>query len=155
DVNPADIDGSILIHEHLSLGGTDWGIDRPTTKWYDDVDMIADEVAACRPSGVRCIVDMGTGDLGRRIAALRTVATRSGMHIVAGGGLHAKADSPPDTLRKTADQIADDFFRLATAERWGAIGEMGTGADVPMDADERKALNAAARLHHRTGLAII
>src|SRR5262249_32815858 len=112
-------------------------------------------VAACRPSGVRCIVDMGTSDLGRKIGALRAIATRSKMHIVASGGLHGKSDYPPDTPRKTADQIADDWVRLAAAERWGAIGEIGTGTDVPMDAEERKALTAAARLHHRTGLAII
>jgi len=60
DVKPSAIDGPILIHEHLSLGGTDWGIERPASKWYDDVDLIANEVAACRASGVRCIVDMGT-----------------------------------------------------------------------------------------------
>ena len=155
DVSPAEIDGPILIDEHLSLGGTDWGIERPTTKWYDDVDLIASEVAACRPNGVRCIVDMGTSDLGRKIGALRTIATRSKMYIVAGGGLHGKSDYPPDTLRKTADQIADDLYRLAIAERWGAIGETGTGTDVPMDPYERTALIAAAKLHHRTGLAIV
>jgi len=155
DVNPSEIDGPILIHEHLSLGGTDWGIERPASKWYDDVDLIANEVAACRASGVRCIVDMGTSDLGRRIGALRTIATQSKMLIVASGGLHGKSDYPPGTSAKTADQIADDFYRLAIAERWGAIGEMGTGTDVPMDAEERKALNAAAKLHHRTGLPIV
>lgn len=155
DISPAEIDGPVLIHEHLSLGGTDWGIERPASKWYEDVDVIASEVAACRTSGVRCIVDMGTSDLGRRIDSLRTIATKSNMLIVASGGLHAKDDYPPATARKTADDIADDFFRLATAERWGAIGEMGTGTAVPMDADERKALLAAAQLHQRTGLAIV
>jgi predicted metal-dependent phosphotriesterase family hydrolase len=77
------------------------------------------------------------------------------MLIVASGGLHGKSDYPPGTAAKTADQIADDFYRLAIAERWGAIGEMGTGTDVPMDAEERKALNAAAKLHRRTGLPIV
>ena len=118
DVNPAEIDGPILIHEHLSLGGTDGGIERPASKWYDDVDLIANEVAACRASGVRCVVDMGTSDLGRRIGALRTIATQSNMPIVASGGLHGKSDYPPATAGKTADQIAADFYRLAIAERW-------------------------------------
>jgi len=155
DVSPAEIDGPVLIHEHLSLGGTAWGIERPTTKWYDDVDLVASEVTACKASGVRCIVDMGTSDLGRKIDALRTIATRSTMHIVASGGLHGKSDYPPGTTSKTADQIADDFYRLAIAERWGAIGEMGTGTDVPMDPAERTALLAAAKLNLRTGLAIV
>jgi predicted metal-dependent phosphotriesterase family hydrolase len=155
DVHPAEIDGPILIHEHLSLGGTEWGIERPATKWYDDVDLMAREVAACRPSGVRCIVDMGTSDLGRKIDALRTIATRSSMHIVASGGLHGKSDYPPETRGQTADQIADGFYRRAIAERWGVIGEMGTGTGVPMDPEERTALLAAAKLHRRTGLAIV
>jgi predicted metal-dependent phosphotriesterase family hydrolase len=155
DVSPAEIDGPILIHEHLSLGGTDWGIQRPATKWYDDVDLMVSEVAACRPDGVRCIVDMGTSDLGRKIDALRTIATRSKMHIVASGGLHGKSDYPPETLHQNADQMADRFYRQAIAERWGVIGEMGTGTDVPMDPVERTALTAAAKLHHRTGLAIV
>ncbi len=155
DVNPSAIDGPILMHEHLSLGGTDWGIERPASTWYDDVDLIASEVAACRASGVRCIVDMGTSGLGRRIAALRTIATRSNMLIVASGGLHGRSDYPPGTAGKTADQLADDFYRLAMAERWGAIGEMGTGPQVPMDGEERKALIAAAKLHERTGLPIV
>lgn len=155
DISPTEIDGPILIHEHLSIGATAWGVERPATKWYEDVDSIASEVAACRTSGVRCIVDMGTSDLGRNIDALRTISTRSKMHIVASGGLHAKEDYPPGTLGKSADEIADDFLRLATAERWGAIGEMGTGTDMPMDAGERKALLAAAKLQRRTGLPIV
>ena len=155
DVSPAEIDGPILIHEHLSLGGTDWGIERPATKWYEDVDLMATEVAACKASGVRCVVDNGTSDLGRKISALRAIARRSDMLIVAGGGLHGRSDYPPDATRKSVEQIADDFQRLATVERWGAIGEMGTGTDVPMNVEERKALLAAATLHHRTGLPII
>jgi phosphotriesterase-related protein len=155
DVRPEDIDGPILIHEHLSLGGTPWGVERPASKWYDDVDLIAREVSACRVSGVRCIVDNGTSDLGRKIEALRAIAARSNVLIVAGGGLHGKSDYPPDALRKSADRLADDFHQLAVAERWGVIGEMGTGTDVPMDAEERKALLAAAKVSQRTGLPII
>jgi phosphotriesterase-related protein len=77
------------------------------------------------------------------------------MLIVASGGLHAKDDYPPDVARKSADEIANDFQRLAASERWGAIGEIGTGTAVPMDPEERKVLVAAAKLQLRTGLPII
>jgi phosphotriesterase-related protein len=154
DVPPERITGATLIHEHLSMGRPDWAADRPST-FYDNVDLIADEVKACAKDGVSCIVDTGGRDLGRKIDALRTIATRSGMLIVACGGFHLKPDYPPDTFQKTEDQIAEDFYTLAKAERWGAIGEMGTGTAVPMDADERKVLRAAAKLHGRTGLSII
>jgi len=106
DVKPSAIDGPILIHEHLSLGGTDWGIERPASKWYDDVDLIANEVAACRASGVRCIVDMGTSDLGRRIGALRTIATQSNMLIVASGGLHGYPPGTPPKPRIRSPTIS-------------------------------------------------
>jgi predicted metal-dependent phosphotriesterase family hydrolase len=152
DVPPERITGATLIHEHLSMGNTG---DNPALKFYRDVNLIADEVKACAGEGVSCIVDTGGMDLGRSIDALRTIASRSGMLIVASGGLHSKDGYPPDTFQKTEEQIAEDFYRLATAERWGAIGEMGTGTAVPMDAQERKVLRAAARLHARTGLAII
>lgn len=77
------------------------------------------------------------------------------MLIVACGGLHGKSGYPPDTFRKSEDQIAEDFFVLSQSERWGAIGEIGTGTAVPMDLDERKVLRATAKLHARTGLSII
>ena len=152
DVPPERITGATLIHEHLSMTSAS---NNPALAFYQDVDLMADEVKACANDGVSCIVDAGGMDLGRSIDALRTIATRSGMLIVASGGLHLKAGYPADTLQKSEEQVADDFYRLATAERWGAIGEMGTGTAVPMDAQERKVLRAAARLHARTGLSII
>ena len=152
DVPPERIAGATLIHEHLSMGSTS---DTPALKFYKDLDLMSEEVKACANDGVGCIVDVGGLDLGRSIDALRTIATRSGMLIVASGGLHLKDGYPPDTFKKTEEQIAEDFYQLATVERWGAIGEMGTGTSVPMDVDERKVLRAAARLHARTGLSII
>ncbi|HEY2850450.1 MAG TPA: hypothetical protein VGI97_11270 [Gemmatimonadaceae bacterium] len=145
DVAPERLSGTTLIHEHLSSSAA----------FTDDVGLIADEVKACAQDGVSCIVDAGTDGLGRKIDALRTIATRSGMLIVACGGLHAKDDYPADALTKTADQIADDLVEKARRERWGAIGEMGTSTAVPMDPIERKGLEAAAKAHLRTGLSII
>lgn len=145
DVSPDEIDGPILFHEHLSM----------RSPWTDDLELMAQEVAACKASGVRCIVDNGTIDLGRKIASLRTIAERSNMLIVASGGLHAGEDYPPEFAHKSADEMADAMFRLATTERWGSIGEMGTKNAVPIDREERNGLLAAAKLHQRTGLPII
>ena len=152
DVPPERIAGATLIHEHLSMG---FAGDSPALRFYQDIDLMVDEVKACARDGVRCIVDTGTMDLGRSIDALRAIARKSGMLIVAGGGLHLKDGYPADVLQKTEEQVAEDFYKLATAERWGAIGEIGTGTAGPMDPQERKVLRAAARLHARTGLSII
>jgi phosphotriesterase-related protein len=151
DVAPESITGATLIHEHLSMGITSTN---PAVQFYRDLDLMADEVRSCASDGVSCIVDAGGQDLGRSIDALRTIATRSGMLIVAGGGHHTKTVYPADLIQKTDEQIAEEFVRLATAERWGVIGEIGTGTAVPMDPDERKVFRAAAKTHARTGLSI-
>src|ERR1051326_2155090 len=96
DVPTARLTGMTLFHEHLSMSRQSG---QPI--FYDDTALIADEVRACAADGVSCIVDAGTAGLGRKIAALRTIAQRSGMLIVAGGGLHAKSDYAPDVFRKT------------------------------------------------------
>ncbi|HEY2376056.1 MAG TPA: hypothetical protein VGH98_08790 [Gemmatimonadaceae bacterium] len=150
DIPPDRLTGITLVHEHLSLSSRDG-----SPMFYDDVGLIADEVKACANDGVSCIVDTGNADLGRKIDSLRTIATRSGMHIVASGGRYRKVRYPPDVFQKTADQIADDLVEQANLERWGALGEIGTSVDVPTDPVERKVLQAVAKAHARTGLPII
>ena len=152
DVAPEDITGATLIHEHLSAGMTS---SNPAVQFYRDLDLMSDEVKACSRDGVSCIVDTGNVDLGRSIDALRTIATKSGMLIVAGGGHHTRKVYPAEIFQQTEEQIAEDLVRLATAERWGVIGEIGTGTSLPMDPDERKVLRAVAIAHARTGLSII
>ena len=152
DVPPLQITGATLIHEHLSMNAHG---NNPAFGFYRDLDLMSDEVRACAADGVSCIVDTGGTSLDRSIDALRAFAGRSGVLIVAGGGLHTKPVYPADTLRKTEKQIAEEFYNLATSERWGVIGEIGTGTAVPMDPQERKVLLAVARLHARTGLSII
>src|SRR5258708_7500396 len=85
DIPPERLSGTTLIHEHLSMSRADRA---PT--FYDDVGLIADEVKACAQDGISCIVDTGNAGLGRKVDALRTIATRSGVHIVASGGLYRK-----------------------------------------------------------------
>src|SRR5205823_10730353 len=85
DIPPERLTGTTLFHEHLSMSRAD-----KAATFYDDVGLIADEVKACAPDGISCIVDTGVAGLGRKIDALRTIATRSGVHIVACGGLHVK-----------------------------------------------------------------
>jgi phosphotriesterase-related protein len=82
----------------------------------------------------------------------QNIARRSSVHIVVGGGLHTQRSYPPDIATKAAEQIADDFMRDATADRWGAMGEIGTSKE--MHADERKVLQAVSMVHQRTGLPI-
>src|SRR5437763_7701356 len=80
DLPPDRLTGTTLIHEHLSMSSPG------RTLFYDDVRLMVDEVKACAQNGVSCIVDTGNAGLGRHIDALRSIATLSGVHIVACGG---------------------------------------------------------------------
>jgi phosphotriesterase-related protein len=130
--------GAALMHEHVTAGG--------------NVDVLVDEVRASGQEGVSCLVDAATG---KRSAAalesLRTIATRSGMHIVVAGGYY-KDPYPPAVAQKTEAEIVDELAHDAAAERWGALGEIGTSLD--MQPDERKMLRAVSKVHLLTGLPI-
>jgi len=136
--------GAALIHEHLTAGG--------------NVDVLVDEVKAAGKDGVSCIVDAATG---RRnpdaIERLKTISTRSGMHVVVAGGYFEDLDNlqtayPPQVAKMTEDEIADEFVRDAVAQRWGAFGEIGTSNTTRPD--ERKVMRAIAKAHKRNGLPI-
>jgi len=136
--------GAALMHEHLTAGG--------------NVDVVVDELKASGQQGLSCIVDAATGR--REEAALeklRTIATRSGVHVVVAGGYFQDLDNlqtpyPPQVAQMTVDQIAEQFARDANAQRWGALGEIGTSNT--MRPDERKVLRAVGKAHLRSGLPI-
>jgi predicted metal-dependent phosphotriesterase family hydrolase len=139
DVPPDALgNGAALMHEHVTAGG--------------DVNVLVDEVRASGQEGVSCLVDAAIGK--RRPGALedlRTIATRSGVHIVAAGGYY-KSPYPPEVVKKSEEELADELSRDAIADRWGALGEIGTSLE--MTADERKMLRAVSVAHKRTGLPI-
>ncbi len=136
--------GTALVHEHVTAGG--------------NVDVLVDELKAASQQGLSCIVDAATG---RReepaLERLRTISTRTGVHIVAAGGYFQDLDNlqtayPPQVAQMTVEQLADQFVQDAKAQRWGAFGEIGTSNT--MRPDERKVIRAIARAHLRTGLPI-
>ncbi len=138
DVTPDRLGpGAALMHEHVTTG---------------TVDVLVEELRASGQEGVSCVVDASTGKRGAdALQNLRTIASRSGMHIVAAGGYY-KAPYPEAIAQKSEEQIAEELVRDATVERWGALGEIGTSLE--MHGDERKMLRAVSQVHRRTGLPI-
>ena len=70
----------------------------------------------------------GYGSRSRR--RCKRIASESGVHIVASGGYYMQRNYPPDIATKSADQIADDLVRDASAQRLGAFGEIGQQGGV-------------------------
>ena len=160
DIPPAELSpGAVLFHEHLSMHypltnalAAAQGAAAPN-HFSDDVPMMIDETRAAGKDGVSCIVDGGHPDMDRNLDALKRIASESGVHIVASGGYYMQRNYPADIATKTADQIADDLVREATAQRLGAFGEIGQQGGE-LTADEKKVFTAVGKAQARTGLPI-
>ena len=159
DLNPQDITGPTLFHEHLSIR-------YPLTKalaeaqgrpvppsFSDDVDLMIEETKLARQDGVACIVDGGHPDMDRDLTALKKIASDSGVHIVGSGGFYMQRNYPADLAQKSADQLADELVADAKAQRLGAFGEIGQQGGVLTD-DERKVFGAVAKAQAKSGLPI-
>jgi phosphotriesterase-related protein len=126
-----------------------------TPNWLEDENAVVEELRAAAEQGLSLIVSGGTHDMGQSPAQVRRIAERVlpyGVHVVLADALHSQPRYPPDVATKTDRQLADEFVRAAIAERWGALGELGSSLE--MHPDERKVFRAIAQIHVRTGLPI-
>jgi phosphotriesterase-related protein len=154
--------GAILFHEHMSFDSSFFekmrpaNAPRPATppprSYLENVDAVIDEVRATGKEGVSCIVDGGHADMGTSYTNLRTIAERSGVHIVASGGYYLQTTYPADVATKSEDELVDGLVRDAATERWGAFGEIGSSPE--MTADERKVFRVIGKTQRRTALPI-
>ncbi len=116
DVAPGAITGPTLFHEHMSLSKAYWdqmlagmtpearqrlSVPPGETYFLEDLDLIVREMRAAREDGIACLVDGGHADMGRSVAFLRDVSTRSGMPIVVSGGYYTQPFHPADLAGMT------------------------------------------------------
>jgi phosphotriesterase-related protein len=163
---PPDSLSAILFHEHLHISSSHGlqpvnavvrgqggpGMPNLTRDATEDFDGMVEELKQAAKDGVGCIVDGGHADMGRRAPYLRQLSKRSGLPIVVSGGYYSSRSYAPEVLAASEDELVEEFVAYATAERWGAMGEIGTSAQI--DADERKVVRAVARMHLRTHVPI-
>src|SRR6185295_9457666 len=156
DVSPDALgSGATWFHEHLGLAFTSPPLQREPGKPAPplNLELVVDELRASAKDGVTCIVDAA---IGRRSAEqleeLRTIATRSGVHIVVAGGYYRAPYPTAANIQRSEDEIAQELVQDAASQRCGAFGEIGTSLEL--HADERKMLRAVSRAHLLTGLPI-
>lgn len=127
----------------------------------DDLPIVAEELALFADAGGRTVVDNTTG-AGRRPAALRELARRTGLNLVMAGGwcLSHGLDHdlrPPDVDRLAAELISEirDGVPVPGEEpvRVGVIGEIGVGPHFT--GSERVTLQAASIAQRETGLPML
>ena len=167
DLAPNDLaHGAVLFHEHMSLDIPFWdrlvGTDNPGRESFigspdspyfmQDVDWMVAELRAAAREGVAALVDGGHADMGRDVSFLRTVSEQSGMPIVVSGGYYTDPFHPPELAELTDDDIAASLAEAATAERWGAFGEIASSAE--MTPGERKVFHAIGKAYLLTNVPI-
>ena len=110
---------------------------------------------AVRRSGWPTVVDVTSVGLAR-IAALRSMATRTGLNIVMGRGFYRRAYFPAAVDELSTDAVADwivrDIEEGVDGVRAGIIMEIG--CDRVMTALEERSFRARRRAQRRTGLSI-
>jgi phosphotriesterase-related protein len=155
--------GATMMHEHL-VGVGNYSSPPPpnacpmpcappvSAPVIQGLDLLVEELKATAADGVTCIVNSTIVlPTEQQTQSLRELSTRSGMHIIAGGGSF-RAAYPPNFAQVSEDQFAETIVQAAIAQRWGAFGEIGTS--MQMEADERKFLIALSKAQLRTNLPI-
>lgn len=163
-VHPAaDADGRSISSQPVRLDNL-WWVRQNYTLSVDNI-VLADETLAIgelarfRDVGGGTVVEATPAGLGRDPRGLARVAAASGVNIVMGCGYYVRPSHPPGLSSKDGalveDEILGDLLEGAdgTGIRSGIIGEIG--CSWPIDDDERKVLQAAARVQKQTGYALL
>jgi phosphotriesterase-related protein len=179
DYRPEELGGgATLFHEHMSLApdflvrfrqyaaeaqavnrppnapapAAPTGGPNPDLSWMKDLDLMSGELAIAKHEGIACIVDAGHPDMGRDIGVVRQISTKSGLPIVASGGLYAQPFYSREISTMSEEAIAEALIAQAEADPIGAYGEIGSWNY--MTKDERKVFRAVGRAHLATNIPI-
>jgi phosphotriesterase-related protein len=168
DIEPADL-GPTYAHEHLVIDGGGF-IEASSDFLLADLDKAVAELEAPRALGLAAIVDALPCAAGRNVVMLAEASRRSGVHVLASSGLHLSQVYRADawTEHESAQDLADRFeadvvdgidtndYRGAsivrTEHRAGVIKIAGS---AELTDRERRAFEAAAAVHVRTGCPIL
>jgi phosphotriesterase-related protein len=124
----------------------------------DDPELSFRELMYYKAAGGQGLIDMTTVGIKPDPEALRALAQRTGLHVVAGCGYYRQPVLPAEIHDRSAEEIADDLLRWLTEGMYGTtiqaglMGELGTSS--PIYPFEERQLRAAARVHRQTGASI-
>jgi phosphotriesterase-related protein len=124
----------------------------------DDPELSFRELMYYKAAGGQGLIDMTTVGIKPDPEALRALAQRTGLHVVAGCGYYRQPVLPAEIHDRSAEEIADDLLRWLTEGMYGTtiqaglMGELGTSS--PIYPFEERQLRAAARVQRQTGASI-
>ncbi|MDO8186603.1 hypothetical protein Q5424_22165 [Conexibacter sp. JD483] len=154
DIAPEQL-GVTYAHEHLIATPPQWMAEKDPDLVILDLDKAILETELFRAAGGVSMYEASAWDYGRDAAALKTIAERTGVQIIATAGFNKGLwfrDRAGDwsteqyeelMVREVTEGIGDTGVR-------GGVIKFGTGYNSISEAEERVA-RAAARAHRRTG----
>lgn len=125
-----------------------------------DVKTAVEEARRFAVRGGGTIVDVSGFGMGRDPDALREIAHRTGLNVIAGTGYYLPSTYPPDMGEKTEREIADEIVSDVedgigdTRIRAGIIGEIGATNGFTDHPNERKSFRGATIAQQETGAPI-
>ena len=170
-VDPKEL-GFTLPHEHIICDSTlgrsysnrvkkpSWG----SYMWFDDVNVMTEELNSFRNEGGRTIVEVTCQGWGRDPIALRTISERTNVNLIMCAGFYVEDYMPSWVENKTIEQLADWIIReveigcnARESHEVTAIkaGMIKTSTSRPVYShNELKGLRAVAKGHLKTGMPI-
>jgi phosphotriesterase-related protein len=164
--------GLTLPHEHIICDytlcrSTRSGEKRPpwgSYMWFDDVDIMIEELKKFREDGGGAIVDVTCHGWGRDPIALRKISKESGIHIITCTGFYVENCMPNWVQHKTIDQLVKWIVREISlgcnARQSNEITDVHAGiiktsvSRPSFSGIELKGLRAVAKAHLKTGMPI-
>ena len=168
DIEPEDL-GPTHAHEHLVIGPSRV-VELNPDFLLDDVDKAVAELEPARALGLAGIIDATPCAFGRNPLKLAEASRRSGVHVVAGTGLHLAQwyDEGGWTEHESAEQLAGrfeaDIAEGIDAHDYGAnvvervdhrAGVIKIAGSAELTDREVRVYEAASIAHARTGCPII
>ncbi|MCW4385066.1 hypothetical protein OH146_04675 [Salinibacterium sp. SYSU T00001] len=128
----------------------------PENLILDDADVAAEELATVAQAGGSAVVELTLEGMGARVAELREISRRSGVHVVIGAGFYVE-DTHPDRIAGLGiDELTQVLLDQLRGGREGVIpallGEIGTS--WPITDAEWRLVRAAGRAGAETGAAV-
>ncbi|MFE9096757.1 phosphotriesterase [Streptomyces sp. NPDC007264] len=151
--------GTVLMHEHLTGGGTSDPVAQAAQRDSIEPTAIA-VVEAVKQRGVGTFVDPCTPEIGRDPVLLREVSERTGVNIIVATGFHCGVDHEPDWLETGTEDALTERFVSEIVEGIGDSGVRAGVIKVGTPAGNwhgvwESAVRAAGRAQKETGVAVI
>jgi len=161
-VEPSEASQRKLAYESVRIENLGW-IKTHRMNNIDDLRLTDESVAIeeamlYKKAGGDTIVEVSSIGLCRDPEGLARISRATGLNIVMGSGYYVGASHPPDLVKKSEEEIAEEIVRdilVGVGETGicaGIIGEIG--CTIPLLEEEKKVLRASAMAQQRTGAAI-